>query len=317
MPSRGGGRHWATTPGDPSLPWRSTRDPWAVLVSEVMAQQTQLARVVPAYHRFLERFPTPASCAAASVGDVLRAWQGLGYNRRARNLHRAAQAVVAEHARPPSPGSARAAGPARRGGLHGTGRAGLRLRGGRRRGGHQRRPGAVAAPWPGARCVPAEAQRLVDAMVPPGRGWWFGQALLDLGAGTCVARTPRLPPVPHPSALPVGRQRPGGAGPRCGLGRGLDAPEPVRRLGPPGSGPAVEALRRGAVPAGDLAAVVGWEDQPERLDRVVAGLVAEGMVVRTSAGDPPPAVSRTRRSGRPGWLRCAASVASSPCSGAG
>ena len=79
------------------LPWRSTRDPWAVLVSEVMAQQTQLARVVPAYHRFLARFPTPAACASSPLGDVLRAWEGLGYNRRARNLHRAALAVVHEH----------------------------------------------------------------------------------------------------------------------------------------------------------------------------------------------------------------------------
>src|ERR1035437_3552127 len=79
------------------LPWRSTRDPWAVLVSEVMSQQTQLSRVVPAYQRFLEQFPTPAACAGASLGDVLRAWEGLGYNRRARSLHRAARLMVADH----------------------------------------------------------------------------------------------------------------------------------------------------------------------------------------------------------------------------
>ena len=72
------------------LPWRATREPWAVLVSETLAQQTQLSRVVPAYHRFLRSFPTPAACAAAPLGDVLRAWEGMGYNRRARNLHRAA-----------------------------------------------------------------------------------------------------------------------------------------------------------------------------------------------------------------------------------
>jgi A/G-specific adenine glycosylase len=81
----------------PDLPWRSTRDPWAVLVSEFMAQQTQLARVVPAYRRFVLAFPTPAACAQASLGSVLRAWQGLGYNRRARNLHRSAAAIVADH----------------------------------------------------------------------------------------------------------------------------------------------------------------------------------------------------------------------------
>jgi len=79
------------------LPWRSTRDPWAVLVAETLAQQTQLSRVVPAYHRFLEAYPTPAACAAAPLGDVLIAWAGMGYNRRARNLHRAAAAIVADH----------------------------------------------------------------------------------------------------------------------------------------------------------------------------------------------------------------------------
>ena len=60
------------------LPWRHTRDPWAVLVSEVMLQQTQVARVIPRWHAFLDRFPTPAACAAAGLGDVIREWQGLG-----------------------------------------------------------------------------------------------------------------------------------------------------------------------------------------------------------------------------------------------
>src|SRR5439155_6806166 len=73
------------------LPWRRTRDPYAVLVSEVMLQQTQVSRVVPAYRAFLSRFPTVRALARASLGDVLRAWSGLGYNRRARDLHRAAR----------------------------------------------------------------------------------------------------------------------------------------------------------------------------------------------------------------------------------
>src|SRR6188508_487430 len=84
---------WFATNGR-DLPWRHTRDPWAILVSEVMLQQTQVARVVPKWHAFLEQFPTPAVCAAAPLGDVLRAWQGLGYPRRARNLHATAQRVV-------------------------------------------------------------------------------------------------------------------------------------------------------------------------------------------------------------------------------
>ena len=76
------------------LPWRETRDPYAILVSEVMLQQTQVARVVPRYLAFLERWPTVEALAAASPADVIREWQGLGYNRRAVNLHRAACAIT-------------------------------------------------------------------------------------------------------------------------------------------------------------------------------------------------------------------------------
>ena len=78
------------------LPWRRTRDPYAILVSEVMLQQTQVERVIPRWLAWLERWPTPAALAAASPADVIREWQGLGYNRRAVSLHRAAQAVAAD-----------------------------------------------------------------------------------------------------------------------------------------------------------------------------------------------------------------------------
>ncbi len=76
------------------LPWRRTRDPYAILVSEVMLQQTQVERVVPRYLDWLERWPTVDTLAAAATADVIRAWQGLGYNRRALSLHRTAQEVA-------------------------------------------------------------------------------------------------------------------------------------------------------------------------------------------------------------------------------
>jgi A/G-specific adenine glycosylase len=82
------------------LPWRATRDPYAVWLSEVMSQQTRVDVVVPYWHRFLERFPTVADLAAAPLDDVLALWSGLGYYRRARQLHRAAQAVAAAGAFP-------------------------------------------------------------------------------------------------------------------------------------------------------------------------------------------------------------------------
>src|SRR3954464_13470376 len=81
------------------LPWRTTRDPWAILVSEVMLQQTQAARVVPYYERFLARFPRPRDAAEAQPAAVLEAWTGLGYNRRALALQRAAR-QIADHGWP-------------------------------------------------------------------------------------------------------------------------------------------------------------------------------------------------------------------------
>ena len=79
------------------LPWRHNRDPYRIWVSEVMLQQTQVATVIPYYERFLERFPDIVSLASASIDEVLKLWEGLGYYARARNLHRAAQAVVNDH----------------------------------------------------------------------------------------------------------------------------------------------------------------------------------------------------------------------------
>ena len=76
------------------FPWRSTRDPWSILVSEVMSQQTQIDRVAARYVDFLERFPTPATTATATTAELLTAWSGLGYNRRALNLQAAAKLIA-------------------------------------------------------------------------------------------------------------------------------------------------------------------------------------------------------------------------------
>ena len=78
------------------LPWRRTRDPYAILVSEVMLQQTQVARVMPRYLSWLEHWPSVEALAAATPADAIREWQGLGYNRRALNLHRAASRIAAD-----------------------------------------------------------------------------------------------------------------------------------------------------------------------------------------------------------------------------
>lgn len=82
--------------GRRSLPWRHTHNPYRILVSEIMLQQTQVERVIPKYREFLRHFPTLKTLAHASLGDVLRVWQGLGYNRRAKMLHACARTVVTE-----------------------------------------------------------------------------------------------------------------------------------------------------------------------------------------------------------------------------
>ncbi len=87
-------REWFERHGR-DLPWRHTQDPYAILVSEVMLQQTQVERVVPRWLTWLERWPTPSALAESTPGEVIVAWQGLGYNRRALALRRAAQAIAA------------------------------------------------------------------------------------------------------------------------------------------------------------------------------------------------------------------------------
>src|SRR5213083_1498898 len=79
-----------------TLPWRETRDPYAILVSEVMLRQTQVERVIPRFGQFLERWPSVEALAGATAADVILEWQGLGYNRRALNLHRAARAIASD-----------------------------------------------------------------------------------------------------------------------------------------------------------------------------------------------------------------------------
>ncbi len=249
-----------------------------------MAQQTQLSRVVPAYRRFLDRFPTPAACASAPLGEVLRAWQGLGYNRRARNLHRAAQVVAADHGgRIPSDLGGLLALPGV--GAY-TARAVLAFAFEVDVGVVDTNAGRVVARAVAGRPVrTAEAQRLVDAMVPPGRGWHFGQALLDLGAGVCISGTPRC------AACPVRRRCRWSAAGRTGIdpalgSAGVSVPQ-SRFAGSDrqGRGRLVDALRSGSLPPGAAASVIGWTDDPERVERVVADLVAEGLVVVDGSGE--------------------------------
>ena len=158
------------------LPWRRTRDPYAILVSEVMAQQTQVERVVPRWQRWLERWPTVEALAAAPAADVIREWQGLGYNRRALALHRAAQQVAA-HGWPDDLT-----------GLPGVGRY---------------TADAVACFAFGRDVLPVDvnvrriSERTGHVFSPAA-----GQALMDLGKTVCLARIPRCGACPLAAACP-------------------------------------------------------------------------------------------------------------------
>jgi len=268
------------------LPWRRTRDPWRILVSEVMLQQTQAGRVVPHYERFVAAYPTAARCAAAGPGEVIRRWSGLGYNRRALNLQRAASVIVDEHdgAVPSADAALRA--------LPGVGPYTARAVRAQAFG-----EGVVAVDTNGvrvlARCVAGtplslrDATALGDRLLPAAETWAFTQSLFDLGATVCVARAPRCGDCPVRALCRWHR-----------LGGPVASPDPwraspsVRRQSPfagserQGRGRLVESLRRGAVRRSRVAAACGWPDEPERARRVADALVAEGLARWSGGPDP-------------------------------
>ena len=256
------------------LPWRRTRDPYRVLVSELMLQQTQVARVLEAYPAFLAQFPDVAELAAAPVSQVVSAWQGLGYNRRAVNLHRCAQAVVERHggqipddldgllALPGiGPYTARAvqafafsydAAPVD------TNVSRVLAR-------------AVAGRPLGAKQV----QELADDTVPAGRGHDWNQALMDLGAQVCKAKAPRCDACPI--AAECRWRMAGGEDP---VARSAVRPRPQGRFEDSDRfhrGRLVDALRSSRVTASEVPAAARLTDDPERCDRIVAGLIADGL----------------------------------------
>ena len=258
------------------LPWRRTRDPWAVLVSELMLQQTQVPRVVPRYEAFLARFPTPAACADAPVGDVLTAWAGLGYNRRAVSLHRCATAICERHdGAVPEDLDALLALPGI--GPY-TARAVLVFAFERNVGLVDTNAGRFVARALAGRAVRArEAQELADGVVPRGQAWAWGQAVFDLGALVCAKRDPRC------GRCPIAAH--------CAWNRsGRPAPDPVTGSagisGPQstfagsfrqGRGQLLDRLRAGPVDPEGVAAAAGWPDAPERAVEALASLVRDGM----------------------------------------
>jgi A/G-specific adenine glycosylase len=251
-----------------------------------MLQQTQVDRVVPHYERFLGAFPTPAACAAAGPAAVVRLWSGLGYNRRALNLHRASAIMVADYegmvpredaALRALPGVGPYTARAVRTFAFGDDVAAVDTNGVR----------VLARSVAGAPLTLREAMALGDQLVPVGESWEFNQAMFDLGATVCTAVRPDC------SACPLRRQC---AWRRHGVG--AEAADPWR-LSPTarpqstfagsdrqGRGRLLDALRRDGVRRSGLAGACGWPEDPARAARVAGAVVSEGFATWSGGKDP-------------------------------
>jgi A/G-specific adenine glycosylase len=186
---------WQKKHGRHDLPWQQTRDAYAVWLSEIMLQQTQVAAVIPYYKRFLEQFPNIAALAAAPADDVLALWSGLGYYSRARNLHRAAQVMVAEHGGkfPQTmdevmalPGIGRSTAAAIL--VFAFGKRGAILDGNVKR--VLTRVRGIAG-YPGESAVAAQLWVQAELLLPKTGLRAYTQGLMDLGATVCARRNPR------------------------------------------------------------------------------------------------------------------------------
>jgi A/G-specific adenine glycosylase len=215
---------WQRSHGRHELPWQNTADPYAIWVSEVMLQQTQVATVLPYYARFMLRFPEVSALAASPLEDVLGCWSGLGYYSRARHLHRAARMICEQHGgkvprrpqdleRLPGIGRSTAAAIAvfAYGGRHAI------LDGNVKR--VLARVHAVEG-FPGDAAVAAALWRLAEALLPSRCIKAYTQGVMDLGATVCLPRAPRCGACPV-QALCAARRR--------SLTREIPAPRPHRR----------------------------------------------------------------------------------------
>lgn len=294
---------WFPEQGRNDLPWRRTRDPWAVLVAEMMLQQTQVTRVIPRYRRFLDRFPTVAACACAAAGEVIEEWQGLGYNRRALNLWRAANVTVERF----DGGLPRRLGDLLT--LPGIGAYTARAIGAFAYEDHvgvvDTNVARVLARTEGRPLTRTEAQVLADQAVPSGQAWAWNQALMDLGSEHCRSRDPRCHTCPirtccawfsPRSTSPVAAATADaaelavGTVPAGAVPAGVEPADPAigsagtsrrqsRFAGSDrqGRGRLVAALRCGPVQPADLAQVMGWPEDPERAARVAVTVLADGL----------------------------------------
>jgi A/G-specific adenine glycosylase len=264
---------WAST-GLRDLPWRRSRDPWHILVSEVMLQQTQISRVIERYHEFLTLFPTATSCAEGPLSAVIELWAGLGYNRRAVNLWKAAQRVVDEHdgylpanldalLKLPGIGPYTARAVQAFAFEHDVAVVDTNV-------------GRLLARWTGTRLTPKQAQHLADELVPVGQGWMWNQSLFDFASAVCTKREPACAecPLQRSCAWKGAGQDPAinSAGVSTKQSRFDGSDRQVR-------GRLVDELRRSPIDMNELARYGRPADSAADVKRIADTLISDGLAV--------------------------------------
>lgn len=241
-----------------------------------MLQQTQVSRVVERLPAFLERFPDATTMANQPASAVINAWTGLGYNRRALNLHRTAGLLVDHHdGLVPRPLQDLLALP----GIGPYTARAIRVFAFEEQDAVvDTNIGRVLARWGNKTLKPAEAQRLADSLVPDGASWKWNQAIMELGALVC-AKNPNCDRCPTSDTcqwFSAGRPEPDPA-----LGSASVSKKQSRFEGSDRQGRAalVRALSDGPLSFSAIPTAMGWPNDPDRAERVLAGLLKDGMVV--------------------------------------
>jgi A/G-specific adenine glycosylase len=282
---------WYTACGRHDLPWRHTEDLYKIVVSEVMLQQTNVPKVIQKYHAFLDVFPTWQALATASQADVLIQWRGLGYNRRALNLHKCAQVIVAEHdgVVPSTPDECMqlpGIGPYASRAVLAFGRnddvAAVDVNIERL----LRRWHAISDDKSTQKSARAAVQYAAEQMLPPGKSRDWHNALMDFASTVCTKRTPQCrtcplaqvcPSYPDPQDYMVVKKKEPGR-----MEQGKHIPRRIYR------GRIIEVLREGA----QTSDVIGrrikkdWEAYHDLswLEEILRALVKEGMLVACTQG---------------------------------
>ena len=260
------------------LPWRRTLDPWLVLVSEVMLQQTSVARVLQRYEAFIGRFPTPAALAGAPLGDALALWQGLGYPRRCRNLHAAATVIAGElDGELPRSLEGLLALP---GIGQYTARAVLAFTRTADAAVVDTNVSRVLSRLDGRSMTARELQQRADVLVPRGLAWEWNQVLMDFGATRCTSRNPSCGDCPL-AAECSWAGNPGVPDPAPGSAAASRPQARFEGSDRQARGRAMRVLVDGPRTRDELAVAMRLEDDPCRAGLLVDALVSEGLAVET------------------------------------